>query len=77
MPRNPEELRSSLVKRVLTSTAYFLNIIGIAATLYQTPSYWTQPYHTSALSGQSWVNELIHGHLEQYTMSLECISMCS
>ncbi|KAF9536914.1 hypothetical protein CPC08DRAFT_616927, partial [Agrocybe pediades] len=33
-----------------------------AAVLYQSPSYWSQPYHTSALTGQAWVNELIHGH---------------
>lgn len=49
-------------QRVLTVTAYFLHIIGIAATLYQQANYWQQPYHTSALSGAAWVNELIHGH---------------
>ncbi|KAF8062591.1 hypothetical protein FPV67DRAFT_1394380, partial [Lyophyllum atratum] len=33
-----------------------------AAILYTEPNYWKQPYHTSALSGQAWVEELIHGH---------------
>ena len=51
-----------LRKQVLTATAYFLHIIGIAATLYQEPNYWKQPYHDSVLSGAAWVNELIHGH---------------
>ncbi|TEB21271.1 hypothetical protein FA13DRAFT_1643125 [Coprinellus micaceus] len=37
-------------------------MIGIAAILYQSPGYWTQPYHTSALSGQACVDELIQGH---------------
>jgi hypothetical protein len=37
-------------------------MIGIAATLYQSSSYWQQRYHTSALSSEAWVNELIHGH---------------
>lgn len=36
--------------------------MGIAAVLYANPLYWKQDYHTSALSRQAWVNELIHGH---------------
>ena len=37
-------------------------MIGIAGALYAEPNYWKQPYHTSALSGEAWVNELIYGH---------------
>ena len=44
------------------ATSYFLHTIGIAAVLYADANYWKQPYHTSALSGEAWVNELIHGH---------------
>ncbi|KAJ3726825.1 hypothetical protein C8R42DRAFT_534644, partial [Lentinula raphanica] len=33
--------------------------------LYASTSYWNQPYHTSILSGQQWVNELITGHPER------------
>ncbi|KZV82630.1 hypothetical protein EXIGLDRAFT_575234, partial [Exidia glandulosa HHB12029] len=29
---------------------------------YTSSNYWTQPMHTSALSGQAWVEELISGH---------------
>ena len=60
MPSDNE--RALLQQWVLTATAYFLHLIGIAATLYQQANYWQQPYHTSALSGAAWVNELIHGH---------------
>ena len=60
MPSNNE--RALLQQRVLTATAYFIHLIGISATLYQQVNYWQQPYHTSALSGAAWVNELIHGH---------------
>ena len=60
MPDDSE--RTRLTQRVITATTYFLHVIGIAAILYQNPNYWSQPYHTSALSGEAWVNELIHGH---------------
>ena len=60
MPDNSERVR--LTHQVITATTHFLHVIGIAAVLYQTPNYWRQPYHTSALSGEAWVNELIHGH---------------
>ncbi|KAJ8519770.1 hypothetical protein ONZ45_g3304 [Pleurotus djamor] len=49
-------------RRLLAAAAYFIHLIGVAAALYATPSYWKQPYHTSALSGHAWVQELIHGH---------------
>lgn len=29
------------------------------------PNYWRQPYHTSALSGQAWVEQLMQGHPDQ------------
>jgi hypothetical protein len=60
MPPTPYELRWR--QKVLSICAVFLQMIGIAAVLYQSPGYWTQPYHTSALSGQAWVDELIQGH---------------
>ena len=30
--------------------------------MYASPLYWKQDYHTSALTGEAWVNELIYGH---------------
>ncbi len=39
-----------------------MNVVALAAALYTSSWYWKQDYHTSALTGQQWVNELIHGH---------------
>lgn len=60
MPR--EDIRTSLMTKVITATSYFIHTIGIAAILYADDNYWKQPYYTSALTGEGWVNELIHGH---------------
>jgi hypothetical protein len=62
MPPNSDKTRTALQQQVLTATTYFLHMIGAAAVLYQEPNYWKQPYHTSALSGQAWVEELMTGH---------------
>ncbi|KAJ3771242.1 hypothetical protein FB446DRAFT_601414, partial [Lentinula raphanica] len=40
-------------------------LVAIVGALYASTSYWNQPYHTSILSGQQWVNELITGHPER------------
>ncbi|KAF8576022.1 hypothetical protein K439DRAFT_1397684 [Ramaria rubella] len=37
-------------------------LVAQAVLLYATPLYNKTPYHTSALSGYAWVQELIHGH---------------
>jgi hypothetical protein len=39
-------------------------ITAAAAITFATPLYAKTPYHTSALSGQDWVLELINGHPE-------------
>lgn len=46
----------------LKATTEVIRIIGIAAMLYGSANYFTQAYHTSKLSGQEWVEELMHGH---------------
>ena len=61
-PSSEDKTRTRLQQQVLTATSYFLHVIGAAAVLYQDPNYWRQPYHTSALSGQAWVEELMGGH---------------
>jgi hypothetical protein len=33
--------------------------------LYASQWYWSQLYHTSALTGETWVKELIFGHPDQ------------
>ncbi|KAJ3738766.1 hypothetical protein EV360DRAFT_15511, partial [Lentinula raphanica] len=42
-----------------------VRIVTLAAALYASSNYWTQEYHTSKLSGQEWVDELIRGHPER------------
>jgi hypothetical protein len=37
----------------------------LAVILYASQWYWKQPYHTSALSGAAWVEELVYGHPER------------
>ncbi|KAF8877640.1 hypothetical protein BD779DRAFT_1448405, partial [Infundibulicybe gibba] len=41
-----------------------------AAILYASPLYWKQDYHTSALTGAEWVQELIHRHPERILCEL-------
>jgi hypothetical protein len=36
--------------------------IVLVLQLYLSPLYWKQDYHTSALSGYAWTQELIRGH---------------
>ena len=58
-PQHSDDYR----RRILAAVAAFIvQLIGIAAVLYANPHYWKQDYHTSALTGEAWVNELIYGH---------------
>ncbi|KAF8892776.1 hypothetical protein CPB84DRAFT_1634825, partial [Gymnopilus junonius] len=50
--------------------AYLVNVIGIATTIYASPLYWRQEYHNSKLSGDAWVDELIHGHPDRVRTEL-------
>ena len=37
-------------------------LVAVLCWLYGGSWYWAQPYHTSKLSGQDWVDELMAGH---------------
>lgn len=76
MPSDSDKTRTGLQQRVLTATTYFLHVIGAAAVLYQEPTYWKQPYHTSALSGHwtAWVEELMNGHPDRIFHELDFMS---
>jgi hypothetical protein len=47
---------------IIAACGFVVHTVGYAALLYATPIYWKQEYHTSALTGEAWVQELIHGH---------------
>jgi len=51
MPRGSDLRRRQLI----VAAAYVVNVVGIASTLYASPLYWKQAYHTSKLSGEEWV----------------------
>lgn len=48
----------ALVAIAVTVVCY----VTLVLQLYLSPSYWRQEYHTSALSGWGWLQELIKGH---------------
>lgn len=48
--------------RIILLAAAFWHMVQLAVLLYASPLYWKQEYHTSALSGKAWLDELIVGH---------------
>jgi hypothetical protein len=52
------------------AAAYFWHMIHLAVVLYASPLYWKQDYHTSALMGKAWVDELIVGHPDRIKSEL-------
>jgi hypothetical protein len=56
--------------RIVFAVAYFWHLVHLAVVLYASPLYWKQEYHTSALSGQAWVDELIVGHPDRIKTEL-------
>jgi len=61
----PSDAQETLCQHIIAVAAYYVHAIGIAAVLYSLPHYWKQPYHTSVLTGEAWVKELIYGHPNQ------------
>lgn len=47
-----------------------VNTVAAAALAYAGPLFNPQPYHTSALDGQAWVLELLHGHPDRIKTEL-------
>lgn len=63
MPLTPDNQPARQLHILLLGIcAYITNSVYLAIYLYSSPHYWKQPYHTSALSGNAWVQELLHGH---------------
>jgi len=41
---------------------FFVNTVVCTAQILSMPFYDKTPYHTSALTGHAWIQELINGH---------------
>ena len=68
--------------QVIDIMAIFIRLMMKEVLLYGTSAYNKTPYHMSALTGEMWVLELLHGHLEQIQNELGVhkhifLSLCS
>ena len=50
--------------QVMDIAAIFIALVMKEVISYGTSTYDKMPYHTSALTGEMWVTELLHGHPE-------------
>jgi hypothetical protein len=70
--RDKKNLRTiiSVFQHIVQSASSVVDVAVDAYNSYTHTYYDKQPYHTSALSGSTWVNELIHGHPERIRCEL-------
>lgn len=54
----------------LTTLGIIINAVSSAVLLYAESHYNKIPYHTSALSGAAWADELMNGHPERIRCEL-------
>jgi len=54
----------------LQAASLFISSVAIAAHIYSAPLFDKIPYHTSALSGEAWLLELVEGHPERIKTEL-------
>jgi hypothetical protein len=52
------------------AASVFGSVITSAAYAYAAPLYNKEPYHTSILTGESWLQELLNGHLDRIQCEL-------
>ena len=66
-PHSDDEDEIEQQRRMLTAqaAAIFVNATVAGAISYAEPLYNKTPYHTSALTGADWVQELLNGHPER------------
>ena len=58
---------------ILLAVVSIMQAAWLAMMLYANTWYWKQPYHTSMLSREAWVDKLIYGHPERIRT---CLGMC-
>ena len=62
MPPLPPNIVAAALNEWMQSAVEVARLVVVAVSLYASAGYWNQEYHTSKLSGQEWVDELIRGH---------------
>jgi hypothetical protein len=70
--RSGPEILEDPVRRsaILQAVAMFVSIIVAAGALIAMPLLERIPYHTSILTGQGWVSELLNGHPDRIRTEL-------
>src|SRR5271168_2936003 len=66
MPPSPTEAR----RMAAAAAGFFVNTVVFAASAYAGSFYDKIPYHTSSLTGEMWVAELMSGHPERIKSEL-------
>ena len=61
MPLPLSEVIQQHIQQWHQSAAAVVHLVQSAIALYTASEYWSQPYHTSKLTGEEW-GELIRGH---------------
>src|ERR1700679_959206 len=60
--QNQRLFEQRIIEQIHWFVGYFINVLIPAFTQIIRRRYVKQPYHTSILTGQGWVDELVHGH---------------
>ncbi|KAH8979507.1 hypothetical protein EDB86DRAFT_2814528, partial [Lactarius hatsudake] len=67
---NTTNLVAARHQLLIRAASVFVSSVAMAAQIYSTPLFNKTPYHTSALSGEAWLLELIEGHPERMKTEL-------
>ncbi|KAJ7439149.1 hypothetical protein B0H11DRAFT_1984461, partial [Mycena galericulata] len=65
MPPSIRDVTLHHLQLWMNSAANVVRLVAVLCWLYGSSWYWAQPYHTSKLTGQEWVEELMRGHPER------------
>jgi len=65
-PPSPNEAR----RLAAAAAAFVVNAVAFAAQMYASSFYNKTPYHTSSLTGEMWVAELMSGHPDRIKSEL-------
>ncbi|KAH6896235.1 hypothetical protein BKA70DRAFT_1116551 [Coprinopsis sp. MPI-PUGE-AT-0042] len=67
---SPAQITANRRQKLFVASSYLVQMAGAAAQLYASEHYWHQPYRTSKLTRQEWVQEVLDGHPERIRSEL-------